>query len=240
MLWPAPPAHHRRRQSIGWRPLFPAEWQCTGMNRLQRKQGGCLWTAAPAPQGLASLHQPGERKPAQTARKLEGITAASPRASARGSRGREARGQIHSWRAIPFPDFPPALAGGSPLGLVLYCAVLTPHSLWTRPNGKRVREPRQGLHGWGPRASARGNPVCEGGARNRASLRALHSPDFAPGLGRGLPFRAASCERYFPRIFSGIAQTRNAFVSGREGGARSDKRKHGSRFGAGYWLSFRW
>jgi hypothetical protein len=55
---------------------------------------------------------------------------------------------------------------------------------------------QQREHGWGPRASARGNLPVRGGNRLREGKRVLQrllAPGFPPGLGRGLPFWGGSC-----------------------------------------------
>ena len=92
-----------------------------------------------------------------------------PRASARGTA--RARGETRcggarnpaSLRAFHFRDFPPALAGGSPPGLVLNVrfSLRISSGLGQRGNaeaqGEKRRRAKAGTVG-GPRASARGNP----------------------------------------------------------------------------------
>jgi hypothetical protein len=95
-----------------------------------------------------------------------------------------------SLRAFHSPDFPPALAGGSPPWAGPFSPPSSPNFLPTRPNGKQVCEQPRRNHGWGPRASARGNPVCEGGTRNPASL-VRFIPRISPRPWPGAPLLGA-------------------------------------------------
>jgi hypothetical protein len=85
-----------------------------------------------------------------------------PRASARGNhvRGGGATNP-GSPRALHFPEFPPAFGRGHPSWAGSFCLLFSRFFLRTRPNAKRPRERPQGKHGWGPRASARGNRVTK-------------------------------------------------------------------------------
>jgi len=144
----------RPREEHGWGPRASAR------GNLQRKGNRRARRARLRPSRKR------EGKPAKKETGEHGGHGWGPRASARGNqrKKREGRPGLFMRRTearflsrILFPGFPPGLGRGLPSWGGSFCPLFSAQLLETWPNANRFSEQPGEEHGWGPRASARGN-----------------------------------------------------------------------------------